>query len=424
VLFLDRLGLAIRRAARRRSGACAAVLFLDLDRFKLVNDSLGHLAGDHLLVEVAERLRSVLRPNDTVARLGGDEFTILLDGVTGAAEASRVAERVQLVLRGPLRIADRELFVGASIGIALAGAGATPEEVMRDADVAMYRAKGEGRDRHEVFDARMHQQAMRRLNMESDLRRAIEEGALAVAYQPIVQAATGRIAGFEALCRWPDGAGGFVDPAEFLPIAEETRLIGPLGRWVLTTACSQVAAMRKLPGGAGLFVGVNIAGRELGEPDFLQSVRAALDVSGLDPRALRLEVNERALSLDPESGRRVLEQALERLGVQAHLDDFGAGASSLRLVHRFPGDAIKVWRGLVMGLRQDTGSFEIVRAILGLAHNLGLEVIAEGVESAEQLDHLKLLGCEYAQGFHIAAPLTPGAARALVMARTDGVPAR
>jgi diguanylate cyclase (GGDEF)-like protein/PAS domain S-box-containing protein len=423
VLFLDRLGLAIRRAQRRHPGACAAVLFLDLDRFKLVNDSLGHQAGDQLLVEVARRLASVLRPNDTVARLGGDEFTILLDGVTGAPEASRIAERVQQVLRDPLHVADRELFVGASIGIALATGDATPEAVMRDADVAMYRAKGGGRARHAVFDARMHQQAMRRLNVEGDLRRAIEHGALAIAYQPVVQAATGRIAGFEALCRWPDGRGGFVDPGEFLPIAEETGLIGALGRWVLETACAEAAALRRTPGGAGLFLGVNVSGRELGEPDFLRTLREALDASGLDPRALRLEVDERALSRDPDGARQVLRQAQEGLGVQAHLDDFGAGASSLRIAHRFPGDAIKVWRGLVAGLRQDTGAFEIVRAIVGLAHNLGFEVIAEGVETADQLDHLKLLGCELAQGFHIAEPLAPEAARALVAA-SGGVPAR
>jgi diguanylate cyclase (GGDEF)-like protein/PAS domain S-box-containing protein len=423
VLFLDRLGLAIRRAQRRGPGACAAVLFLDLDRFKLVNDSLGHHAGDRLLVEVARRLGSVLRPNDTVARLGGDEFTVLLDGVTDAEEARRVAGRVQEVLRAPLDLGEREHVVGASIGIALASGDATPEEVMRDADVAMYRAKGEGRDRHAVFDAHMHEQALRRLDLEAGLRRAIEGGGLAVAYQPIVQAATGRVAGFEALCRWPDLRGAFVDPAEFLPIAEETGLIVPLGRWVLETACAEMARLRQLPGGAGLFVGVNVAARQLGDPAFLRDLREALDTTGLDPRALRLEVEEHALARDPEGARRTLEGALEELGVQSHLDDFGAGASSLRLVHRFPGDAIKIWRGLVMGLRQDAGSFEIVRAIAGLAHNLGLEVIAEGVETAEQLDHLKLLGCEFAQGYHFAEPLTPAAARALVTTG-GGVPAR
>jgi EAL domain-containing protein (putative c-di-GMP-specific phosphodiesterase class I) len=288
----------------------------------------------------------------------------------------------------------------------------------------MYRAKGEGRDRHAVFDAGMHEQALRRLNLEADLRRALEGGRLAVAYQPIVQAATGRIAGFEALCRWPDARGAFVDPAEFLPIAEETGLIVPLGRWVLGTACAEMARLRELPAGADLFVGVNVAGRQLGDPAFLETVGEALSATGLDPRALRLEVEEHALSRDPEGARRVLERAREELGVQAHLDDFGAGASSLRLVHRFPGDAIKIWRGLVLGLRQDAGSFEIVRAIVGLAHNLGLEVIAEGVETADQLDQLKLLGCEFAQGYHFAEPLTPAAARALLTAAGGGVPAR
>src|SRR4051812_29606564 len=236
VLFLDRLDQAIRRAQRRHPEASAAVLFLDLDRFKLVNDSLGHLAGDRLLVEVARRLESVLRPNDTVARLGGDEFTLLLDDVTDAREAILIAERVQQTLAEPFELEGREFFVGASIGIAVATAESLPEEVLRDADVAMYRAKGAGKGRHAVFDAGMHEQVVRRLDMEGDLRRAIQERALEVAYQPIVQAATGRLVGFEALCRWQD-----VDPAEFVGLAEETGLVQALGRWVLEAACAELA---------------------------------------------------------------------------------------------------------------------------------------------------------------------------------------
>ncbi len=409
VLFVDRLDQAIRRAQRATPQAAAAVLFLDLDRFKLVNDSLGHQAGDRLLVAVARRLESAVRPPDTVARLGGDEFTVLLDGVSDAHEASLVAERVRATLRTPFVISDRELHIDASIGIALAGADAAPETVLRDADVAMYRAKADGRGRQAVFDARMHKQVMRRLDMETELRKAIEERRLEVAYQPIVQAATGRIAGFEALCRWPEGD-GFVEPSEFLPIAEETGLIVALGRWVLEQATARLAAWRRTPAGAGLIVGVNVSHRELTDPGFGLALGAALTASRLDPRALRLEVSEHTL----EYAQHTLTQALEIHGVRSHLDDFGTGASSLRLLHGFPGDAVKIHRGLVAAMGREAGAFEIVKALVGLAHSLSLEVVAEGVETATQLDHLRLLGCEFAQGFHVSAPLRPQDATALL----------
>ena len=410
VLFLDRLDQAIRRAQRAHPDACAAVLFLDLDRFKLVNDSLGHQVGDRLLIAVARRLESALRPPDTVARLGGDEFTILLDGVSDAHEASVIAERVQHTLRAPFDIDERELHVDASIGIALAGADAAPETVLRDADVAMYRAKADGKGRHAVFDARMHEQVMRRLDMETELRRAIEERRLEVVYQPIVQSATGRVAGFEALCRWPDGSGGFVEPSDFVPIAEETGLIVPLGRWVLHSACAQLAEWRARPSGAALTVSVNVSHRQLADPAFPEVLAEALAAAELDPRALRLEVKEHELS----RALRALENALKVQGVRSHIDDFGTGAASLRLLHGFPGDAVKIHRALVLGMGREAGAFEIVKALVGLAHSLGLEVIAEGVETAVQLDHLKLLGCEFAQGFHVSAPLRPAEATSLV----------
>jgi diguanylate cyclase (GGDEF)-like protein/PAS domain S-box-containing protein len=413
VLFLDRLDQAIRRAQRAHPEAAAAVLFLDLDRFKLVNDSLGHQVGDQLLIAVARRLESAVRPPDTVARLGGDEFTVLLDGVTDVHEASLIAERVHQTLRTPFEIDDRELFIDASIGIALADPGAAPDTVLRDADVAMYRAKADGKGRHAVFDAKMHEDVMRRLDMETELRRAIEEQRLEVVYQPIVQAATGRIVGFEALTRWPEG-GGFVEPSEFVAIAEETGLIVPLGRWVLNAACAQLAEWRTYPNGAGLIVSVNISHRQLADPEFGLILKDALEQTGLDPRALRLEVKENALSREPEAVHRALQHALAEHGVRSHIDDFGTGASSLRLLHGFPGDAVKIHRALVIGMGVEPGAFEIVKALVGLAHNLGLEVIAEGVETAAQLDHLKLLGCEFAQGFHVSAPLRPEDATALV----------
>jgi diguanylate cyclase (GGDEF)-like protein/PAS domain S-box-containing protein len=420
VLFLDRLDQSIRRAQRQHPNGAAAVLFLDLDRFKLVNDSLGHQVGDQLLIAVARRLESAVRPPDTVARLGGDEFTVLLDGVTDVHEASLVAERVHQTLRTPFDIDERELFLDASIGIALADADAAPDTVLRDADVAMYRAKADGKGCHAVFDARMHEQVMRRLDMESELRRVIEEEKLEVVYQPIVQAATGRIAGFEALTRWPDSNGGFVEPSEFVAIAEETGLIVPLGRWVLKAACAQLAEWRALPNGTGLIVSVNVSHRQLADPEFSLILREALDETSLDPRALRLEVKENALSREPDAVHRALQHALDEHGVRSHIDDFGTGASSLRLLHGFPGDAVKIHRALVIGMGVEPGAFEIVKALVGLAHNLGLEVIAEGVEKAAQLDHLKLLGCEFAQGFHVSAPLRPEDATALL--QTVGVP--
>jgi diguanylate cyclase (GGDEF)-like protein/PAS domain S-box-containing protein len=416
VLFLDRLEQAIRRFRRHHPDRCAAVLFLDLDRFKVVNDSLGHYAGDALLKAVAARLQAALRPNDSVARLSGDEFTLLLDDVRDAPEATMIADRVLQSLKAPIELDGRELFIDASIGIALATADSSPHDVMRDADVAMYRAKAEGKGRHAVFDAAMHAQVMRRLDMEGDLRHAIEHRELEVAYQPIAQAATGRIAGFEALCRWPDSRGGAVEPADFAALAEETGLVVPLGRWVLETACAELARWRELPGGAGLTIGVDVAGRQLAEPDFIATLRKILRRSGLDPRALRLEVSEHDLARGRahEGTRRALEHVLEQAGVRSHIDAFGTGASSLRLLHRFPGDAIKISRGLVSGIGHDAGAFEIVRAVVGLAHNLGLEVIAEGVETREQLDYLKVLGCEFAQGAQIAPPLTAAEAQALL----------
>jgi diguanylate cyclase (GGDEF)-like protein/PAS domain S-box-containing protein len=417
VLFLDRLDQALRRARRTEADACAAVLFLDLDRFKVVNDSLGHLVGDRLLVAVARRLEAALRPTDTVARLGGDEFTVLLTDVVDARGAILVAERIHQALGTPFELGGRQLFVDASIGIALAGAEAAPEDVLRDADVAMYRAKAEG-GRHAVFDAAMHDQFLRRLDLEAELRHAIEAGLLEVAYQPIVQAATGRIAGYEALARWPDGQGGFHEPADFVAVAEETGLIVGLGATVLEQACAQLAAWRELPGGSGLIVGVNVTRRQLSDPGFCDVLDAALDASGLDPAALRLEISERELTAEPDSLRRQLAGLLADHGVRSHVDDFGTGASSLQLLHRFPGDAVKIHRALVIGMGHDAGAFEIVKALVGLAHNLGLEVIAEGVESAEQLDYLRVLGCEFAQGFHLSPPLAPPDAAALLR---DGV---
>ena len=403
-LFLDRLEQSLRRARRRGAGSGGAVLFLDLDRFKLVNDSLGHPVGDELLRAVAARLDAAIRPGDTVARLGGDEFTVLLEDVGGPREATVVAERVLATLSEPFPVAGRELHISGSIGIALAAPDADPEELIRDADVAMYRAKAEGKARHAVFDARMHRRVLDRLNLETDLRRAIEREELQVLYQPIVRTATGALDGFEALCRWE------VEPEEFVAVAEETGLIVPLGHFVLREAAARAARW-------GVPVCVNISARQLADPDLGRAIEDALIRSGARPGDLRLEVTESAMAHDPEAACETLAELHRRLGVGAHLDDFGTGASSLRFLHRFPGDALKVDRTLVIGMLTDAGSHAIVNAVVGLAHNLGMEVVGEGVESAEHLEALTRLGCEAAQGFHLSPPLTAEAATHMLTAR-------
>jgi diguanylate cyclase (GGDEF)-like protein len=415
-LFLDRLEQSLRRARRRGAGSGGAVLFLDLDRFKVVNDSLGHQVGDELLRAVAIRLDAAIRPGDTVARMSGDEFTVLLEDVADPREATVVAERVLSTLSDPFPVAGRELHVSCSIGIALAAPDADPEELIRDADVAMYRAKAEGKARHAVFDARMHRRVLDRLNLETDLRRAIEREDLQVLYQPIFRtdsvrkdgAPTGGIRtaldGFEALCRWE------VEPDEFVAVAEETGLIVPLGHFVLREAAKRAAQW-------GVPVSVNISARQLADPDLARAVEDALIRSGARPGDLRLEVTESAMAHDAEAACETLAELHRRLGVGAHLDDFGTGASSLRFLHRFPGDALKVDRSLVIGMLTDVGSHAIVKAVVGLAHNLGMEVVGEGVESAAHLEALAELGCESVQGFHLSPPLTAEAATHMLTER-------
>ena len=400
-LFLDRLEQSVRRARRQGPGSGAAVLFLDLDRFKVVNDSLGHQVGDQLLQAVALRLNAALRPGDTVARIGGDEFTVLVEDVADPREATVVAERVLDTLANPFPVAGRELHVSGSIGIALAAPDADPEALIRDADVAMYRAKADGKSGHAVFDAQMHRRVLARLDLETGLRLAIEGERLQVLFQPILQAATREIAGFEALCRWE------VEPREFVPVAEETGLIVPLGVFVLREAARRAAEW-------GVCVSVNVSARQLAHPDFTAAVEDALRRSGARPADLRLEVTESAMSQDPDGAGRTLTDLRNRVGVTAHLDDFGTGASSLRFLHRFPGDALKIDRELVIDMLTDPGSHEIVKATVGLAHNLGMEVVGEGVETAAHLERLQLLGCEFAQGFHLSEPLTAEAAAALL----------
>jgi diguanylate cyclase (GGDEF)-like protein/PAS domain S-box-containing protein len=416
VLFLDRMRRALDRL-RRRPEYCVAVLFVDLDRFKFVNDSLGHAAGDEMLREVARRLESCMRPRDlltrmganhTVARLGGDEFTIFLDDIKDVTAATRVADRISGALADPFNIRGQEVFITASIGIAASGPGhETPEDLLRDADTAMYRAKLEGKARYEVFDAQMREQVMTRLQLETDLRRAIEHSELKVHYQPITALESGRTVGFEALVRWDHRVRGLIEPAHFIPLAEETGLIIPLGRWVLHEACRQMSEWQgRHQNLAPMTVAVNLSSKQLAQRDLVGEIMRVLADTSLDAKSLKLEITESMIMADPDAAIDMLAE-LKALHVQASIDDFGTGYSSLSYLHRFPVETVKVDRSFVSAMRsEDAEDGEIVRAIVSLAHNLGLAVIAEGVETSHQMRRLKSLGCEYAQGFLFSYPLS------------------
>ncbi len=415
-LFLERLGQTLLRS-QRRHGQTGAVLFIDLDRFKIVNDSLGHVAGDRLLAAFAERLTSCLRPRDTVARLGGDEFTILLEDVATVRDASLAAERILRAVERPFCVSGRDVSVTASIGIALVEPGFEDAAAMlRDADTALYRAKELGRARYELFIPELHSRAMARLDLEIDLRRALERGELRVAYQPIVTLETGRIAGFEALARWQN-AGVTVSPETFIPLAEETGLIRPLGEWVLAEACREARAWLDLePDGRALTVSVNVSAKQLFPDRLGGEVKRVLAASGLRPEHLHLEITESVLMERGEVAETALRE-LRALGVGIDLDDFGTGYSSLRYLQRLPIDTLKIDRTFISGAPgEGISNPEIVGAIVAMAHSLGLGITAEGVETAEQLRQVQALHCTHAQGFHLSQPVDEAAARALVAA--------
>ncbi|MGZ6141818.1 MAG: putative bifunctional diguanylate cyclase/phosphodiesterase [Myxococcales bacterium] len=396
-LFKDRIEVAFARA-KGREAARFAVLFLDLDRFKLVNDSLGHRAGDELLVQIARRLESCRRAGDTVARLGGDEFTLLVEGVTGEEEAISVAERVHRALAPPFVVEGHEVFAGASIGIALGGPNTDRvEHLLRDADTAMYRAKVRG-SRHAVFDSSMHERAMAALRLENELRRALERGELRVHYQPIVDLATGRAQGVEALVRWEHRERGLVPPSEFIPLAEETGLVVPLGRWVLDEACRALSVLPE-----PLTLSVNLSGRQLLMPDFGQELKAMLARSGLSPSRLKLELTESMLIGNGAAAIQALN-SLRATGVRLCIDDFGTGYSSLSYLHELPIDSLKIDRSFVGAMAEDHRKVKIVQTILLLGKGLSIEVVAEGVETEQQAQILRRLGCERAQGYYFARP--------------------
>jgi diguanylate cyclase (GGDEF)-like protein len=400
-LLLDRIRQALARAERR--GGSVAVLFCDLDSFKTINDSLGPTAGDELLVAVGRRISASLRPADTVARLGGDEFAVLLDEVTDRSDAERAARRILESLEAPIELGEREIWAGVSIGIASGEADA--ETLLRNADLAMYRAKGSGRGKYALFEPQMHTAVVERLDLEVDLKRAIEREELALVYQPIYYLRTDRIAGFEALVRWRHPTRGLVVPARFVPLAEQSGQIGALGRWVLRTACHQAALWQaKYPAHLGLGVSVNISGVELREPTISKEVASAVGAAGLDPGSLTLEITETALMEDSEGSVERLE-ALKRLGVKLAVDDFGTGYSSLRYLQRFPLDTLKIDRFFVDEMGPEGSEPALLRAMVDLADNFGLDVVAEGIETTVQRTQLVELGCEMGQGLLLSAPL-------------------
>jgi diguanylate cyclase (GGDEF)-like protein/PAS domain S-box-containing protein len=404
-LFMDRVDQALQRGLRDHELRCA-VLFVDIDRFKLVNDSLSHAIGDHLLIALSGRLAGVLRPGDTVARIGGDEFTILLDGVNTEAGATIVAERIKSSLSRAFSVDGHELRVTASIGISLSSPRMDPSELLRNADIAMYDAKRRGRSRYAVFDESMHRRVVDRVSRESDLRQAVEHSLLAVHYQPVIDVATGSIHALEALARWPDGWPEVV-PLDFIPIAEETGLIGGLGMHVMRIALGDLAQWRR----AGLLaddvrMSVNVSGRQLDDPALPSQVRAAVAAAGLPPSALVLEITESTLMQEPDRVRRIISEICGS-GVGLHLDDFGTGYSSLSALHQFPVDTLKIDRSFVASIdAHEGGSDVIVRSTVALGHSLGLHVIAEGIENSTQLRRLRTLGCEYGQGFLFSEPVS------------------
>jgi diguanylate cyclase (GGDEF)-like protein/PAS domain S-box-containing protein len=415
-LFTEHLKKAIAHAERHES-YLYAVLFLDLDLFKSINDSLGHTIGDQLLVTTARRLETTLRPEDVVARIGGDEFTILLNDIKSIADATRVANRVHESLGMPFRVNGKEVSTTTSIGIALSTrAYKETEEVLRDADTAMYRAKALGRGRHEIFNRSMHESVVAQLKLETDLKFAVEREEFVLHYQPIMSLENNRLTGFEALVRWQHPDWGLVLPDDFIPTAEATGLILPIGNWVLSEACRQLHQWHEVgQSDQPLTMSVNLSAKQFSQVGLVREIENILERTGLDARNLKLEITETAVMENAESAAAMLGE-LKALGVKLHIDDFGTGYSSLSYLHRFPVDELKIDRLFVGRMAVDIESSEIVATIVQLAHNLGMGVTAEGVETVEQFAKLRALSCEYGQGYYFSRPLVAERAGLMIAA--------
>ena len=407
VLFLDHLALTMGRA-KRDPNYMFAVLFIDLDRFKWINDSLGHMAGDQLLREISRRLRNCVRNTDTVARLGGDEFGVLIDGLTQMSEVPRTIERIRTELQAPVPLKEGDIFTCASIGVALSTTGYTDTEMpLRDADTAMYRAKSKGPGNYAVFDPSMHERAVRRLTLDNDLRRAIERAELRLHYQPIVQTETGSVVGFEALVRWQHPALGLLGPMEFLPVAEDTDLIIPITEWVMEEACRQVREwINAFPTGVNFAVSTNLAPKYFIRRELNERIKALLARHNFSALNLKLEITEGQIMEDPPAVARMLDRLAE-LGIRVHIDDFGTGYSSLAYLASLRVDGLKIDRSFVSRIGVDERDSAIIRSIVSLGKNLGLDVIAEGVETLAQRDFLVKASCPHAQGFLFSRPMIP-----------------
>lgn len=404
-LFMDRLRQLVRRGSRERSPGFT-VLFLDADRFKVVNDSLGHSVGDQLLVELGRRVEACLRPGDTVARVGGDEFAVLLDGTEASEDAEQIAERIHAAMEEPFDVGRREVYVTVSIGIAVSAARyGRAEEILRDADIAMYSAKNGGRGLTAAFDRTMHDHAMAVLEVETSLRRAVDEEEFELHYQPIVSLESGSLLGYESLIRWRHPSRGLLAPAEFLDVAEETGLIVPIGWWTLREAALQAREWWDAERG-GPYVAVNLSATQLSQPDLVDRVRAIIEEVGVEPAALRLELTENVIMQTADATSRTVSR-LRELGVSLMIDDFGMGYSSLNYLHRFAADTLKIDSSFIANIGPNCENSEIVRTIVALADELGMDVVAEGVETADQFRAVRSLGCKCAQGYHLARPLPP-----------------
>ncbi len=407
-LLMERIDFAIQHG-KRNPDYLFALLFIDLDRFKAINDSLGHLIGDKLLIAIARLLPEGLRETDTVARLGGDEFVILLNNIKDITDALLVSDRLQSRLNLPFTIEDQTIFTGASIGIALSSTGyQNSSQILRDADIAMYRAKEKGKARSEVFDEAMYIQTLKTIELERNLRLALKNHQLILYYQPIILLENSTLAGFEALIRWQHPIRGFISPEEFIPVAENNGLIVSIGDWVLTEACKQLVNWQQqyanTPGVANLKISVNVASQQLQETNFINKLDAILQTTGLNPSCLRLEITERVLVDSGQNTRNTISQIKQRK-IKLSIDDFGTGYSSLSYLRRLPIDNLKIDRSFVNSLNSDSESLEIVKTIITLAHTLDMDAIAEGVETIEQVKQLRALNCEYAQGYLFAKPL-------------------